>query len=341
MSQTSIRFGPDSADSNKAPTAPKPAKRPALPSNISRYMPVVVLVVLLGVITLIEPAFIPGGGVRVMAVQAVPLILLASGQMLALLVGGIDLSNAALTVFSAILAATLLNQTGILAPILTVLVGAALGALTGGIAGFFQVPTFAVTLGAMGVWQAAALLLSNQSPVDASAHLQPVEWVLNYRFLGVELAVWIAVLIAVVLWFVIRHTVVGQELRAVGMNERASALAGVHRLRARVIVYSASGALSALAGLFLIAQQGVASPIGAGSSLLLPSVAAAIVGGCAVTGGVARPINVVIGALIVTLIPIGASAFGLGPNVQSLIFGLVIVVAVIATIDRKSRAVTK
>lgn len=307
----------------------------------ARVMPALVLVVLVAIVAIIEPAFIPGGGISVMILQAVPLIFLATGQMLAILVGGIDLSNAALAVLSAIMVAKMLGPVGAAAPIVVIAIAGVLGAMTGGITGYFQVPTFAVTLGAMGVWQAAALLLSNQTTVSAAGQLGPIEWLLNYRFLGLEIAIWLALSCAGVFWLIIRRTVLGQTLRAVGLNERASVLAGANRLGARIFVYAASGVLASLAGIFLTAQQGAATATGAGTALLLPSIAAAIVGGCAVTGGIANPFNVVIGAFIITLIPIGTAAIGIGPSVQSLIFGLIIIVSVIASTDRRRRSVNK
>ncbi|MFE7423731.1 ABC transporter permease [Rhodococcus sp. NPDC057529] len=304
-------------------------------------MPLLVLIVLVAVISVIEPAFIPGGGIRVTAVQAVPIILLASGQMFALLLGGIDLSNAAIALFCTVLSAKLLISVGGVAPILTIAAGALIGALVGFLSGWLQVPTFAVTLGAMGVCQAGSLMLSGQSTVNASDDLHPVEWMLNYRLLGLELAVWMSLGICLALWAFLRGTVIGQQLRSVGLNERASILSGVGNLRARVVAYTVSGTLAAMAGIFLVTQQGAAGATGAGGSLLLPGIAAAIVGGCAVTGGVARPINVLIGSLILALIPIGCAAVGVDPSMQQLIVGLIIVVAVVITIDRRRRGATK
>lgn len=305
------------------------------------WMPLSVLVILLAAISIIQPSFLPGGGIRVLLVQAVPLILLACGQMLAILHGGIDLSNASTAVFSAIFVALLLPTLGPAAPIVTIAVAAGVGAIVGLLIGVFQVPSFAVTLGAMGVWQAAALIVSGSTTVSATGHLAPVDWLLSYRFLGLEVAVWLVAVIAVVLLLVVARTTLGQQLRAVGFNERSAILSGARRIGVRVFVYATSSALAAMAGIFLITQQEAASPNGAGAALLLPGIAAAILGGTLITGGFANPLNVLVGGLIVTLIPIGTAVIGVGPEVQSLVFGVLVIGAVVISIDRSRRGSVK
>ena len=91
----------------------------------------------------------------------------------------------------------------------------------------------------------------------------------------------------------------------------------------------------------IIAQAGSASSTGLGSDLLLPGITAAIVGGTAITGGITNPINVIFGALTVTLIPIGAAALGIPSEAQSLVYGLVIIIAVALTISRKRVGIVK
>ena len=320
----------------RTPQALRIRTKPAAIS-LSRLMPAIVLVILVAAITVVEPQFIGGGGIRIMLVQCLPLLFLACGQMLVMLLGGIDLSNAAMGVLAAVLVASWLGPLGWLAPVLTLLVVAAIGSLSGWLSGYFQVPTFAVTLGAMGVWQAAALLISDQTTVSINQNLEIIGWVLDVRFLGLEAGVWLGALIVAGIWFMTSRTSLGQELKAVGLNERTAILSGISNLKARTLVHCASGFLAGLAGLILTAQQGTATATGAGVGLLLPSIAAAIIGGCAVAGGISRPVNVAFGACIVTLVPIGAAAIGIDPRIQYVVFGLIIVLAVAASIDRSSR----
>lgn len=300
-----------------------------------RVVPGAILVAMIVLIVFIEPNFLVGGGVRIMLVQALPLLFLACGQMLVMLLGGIDLSNAALGVLGAVLVALMLDSTGLIAIPVTLAIVTLLGGVVGWISGTFQVPTFAVTLGAMGVWQALALMFSGQSTVSVDDNLPLISWMLDMRILGLEMAIWLGLGCVLVVWFVTSRTSVGLRLKATGLNEKAAILAGVSGKKARTLVYASSGFFAGLAGLTLTAQQGTATATGAGIGLLLPSIAATIIGGCAVAGGLARPFNVAIGACIVTLVPIGATAVGLDPRVQYLVFGLIIVLAVILSTDRR------
>jgi ribose transport system permease protein len=108
-----------------------------------------------------------------------------------------------------------------------------------------------------------------------------------------------------------------------------------------VLAFALSGLLAGVAGVLIIAQAGAASSFGLGSDLLLPGIAAAIVGGTAITGGTTNPINIVFGALTVALIPIGAAAVGVTPQAQSLVYGLVIIAAVALTMGRGHSEVVK
>lgn len=309
--------------------------------NLRTLAPLLILIVLVAAIGIIEPSFIVGGGIRTTVVQALPVLFLALGQMIVMLLGGLDLSNAALSVFSGIVLAMSLGPLGAAAPVLSLLVVTLAGALNGFLSARFQVPTFAVTLGALGVYQAASLLLSNETTVYVEQNLGAIEWMLNYRFAGLELAAWVGLAICAGFWVLLRWTVFGQNLVAMGLNERSAILSGVPTVRARTAAFALSGLMAGFTGIILTAQQGTATASGAGIGLLMPAIAAAVAGGCAVTGGVANPFNVLVGALIITLIPIGSSVLGVDPSSQQIVYGVIIVVAVIASLDRSRKVTVK
>lgn len=329
---------------NAAGVTPAPSRNARArmkPHSARQFAPLAILVVMIAVIAAVEPAFLAGGGIRILAVQCLPVLFLALGQMTVMLTGGLDLSNAALAVFSGIVLAKMLGPLGALAPILALLIVMAAGALNGLISSRFQVPTFAITLGALGIWQAASLIVSNETTVYVTNHLDVVEWLLDYRLMGLEVAVWIGVAICVIIWMTLRWTVFGQNIRAVGLNELSATLSGVPRARVRVAAFALSGLLAGCAGIILTAQQGTATASGAGIGLLLPAIAAAVTGGCAITGGVAQPLNVLVGALIITLIPIGSSVLGIDPRSQQVVYGVIIIIAVVASLDRRRRTANK
>jgi ribose transport system permease protein len=292
------------------------------------------LLALLALVLVAQPSFFSGSGVQVLAVQSVPVLLLALGQMTVMYVGAIDLASAAAAVLAAVIVAQSLAPLGPGAPLLTLVVSAAAGATSGFISAYFQVPSFAVTLGALGVWQAAALLLSGASTVYVSANAEIITWLLDYDLGGFRLSVWVSVILALVLWLVLKYTTFGRNLKALGLNEKAAILAGVPVVRTKTLAFALSGAFAGLAGICLTAQQGTATASGLGIGLLLPAIAAAVAGGVAITGGVGNPIHVAVGALIVSLIPIGSAAVGIDPRIQQVIYGIIVILAVTVTIDR-------
>ena len=299
-----------------------------------------VFIILFALVAILRPAFLGGGGLAIVATQCTAIMLVALGQCIVLHVGSIDLSNAAIALLSAILLAKTLGAAGAGALILVVVLGTAIGALNGLLVAFFQVPSFALTLGTLGVLQTASLIVSNKTTVyaDNTRLLTPM---FGSAIGGLASAFWTAVIIAVVLWAVLRFTVLGQSMTAVGLNETGALFSGVRTRAVKITAFAFSGLLASVAGIMIIAQAGSASSTGLGSDLLLPGITAAIVGGTAITGGITNPINVVFGALTVTLIPVGAAALGIPSEAQSLVYGLVIIIAVALTISRKRVGVVK
>ena len=302
--------------------------------------PLAVFIVLFVLVVSQRPAFLGGGGLAIVATQASAILLIALGQGMVLHVGSIDLSNAATALLSAVVLAKTLGPMGAGGILLVLILGTAIGAVNGLLVAFFQVPSFALTLGTLGILQAAALVVSDKTTVYASdtSLLTPL---FGTAIGGLATAFWVGVILAVVLWALLRFTVPGQSLTAVGLNETGALFSGVRTRAAKVTAFALSGLLASVAGIMIIAQAGSASSTGLGSDLLLPGITAAIVGGTAITGGITNPVNIVFGALTVTLIPIGAAALGMPSEAQSLVYGLVIIVAVALTISRKRVGIVK
>lgn len=302
--------------------------------------PVAVFVVLFAVVAILQPNFIGGSGLGITATSATAILLVALAQSMVLHVGSIDLSNAAMALFSAILLAKMLGPLGPIAPVLAILIVTGVGAINGALVAYTQVPSFALTLGMLGILKAASLVVSNSTTVYVTGNGDMVSSLFQNAIGGLPMMFWIAVVLAVLLWALLRFTMIGQSLTAVGLNESGALFAGLRTKRLKVTAFALSGLLSGFAGVMIIAQSGSASSTGLGSDLLLPAIASAIVGGTAITGGITNPINVVFGALTVTLIPIGATAIGIPSEAQSLVYGLVIIVVVALTTTR-GRGVVK
>ncbi len=300
--------------------------------------PAAIFVAWLLLVSVAVPQFLGGGGPSIIAQQAVPILLIALAQCAVLQVGGIDLSNAAMALLSAILCAEWLGPLGALGPVLAVAVVTGVGALNGLVLTVAQIPSFALTLGTLGILQAAVLVITGANVAYVTAHLDAVSWLFSAQFLTLPAAFWLSIAAAALFWAFLRFTGVGGGLAAVGHNARAATLSGLPVRRLMVTAFALSGFFAGLAGVTVIAVGGAASSYGLGSDLLVPGIAAALAGGTAITGGTCNPLNVVFGAMFIALIPVGTAAMGVSTQAQSIVYGLVLIVAVAASGGSRSRS---
>lgn len=321
---------------------PTPARRRFAGTGIWQTVgPVAVTVLMLVIVVVSNPRFLTSGGPGILALQATFILLAALGQACVLNVGSIDLSNAALAVLSAMALAMTLGSLGPVALVLSVGLATLIGAINGAIVAYAQVPSFALTLGTLGILQAASLVISDATTVYVKGSSDVLLPLFGSAFVGLPAAFWIAVLLAAVMWFVTKYTRLGQAMTAVGVNELGAIFSGIGNRGVKIVAFAISGFFSGVAGTMIIAQGGAASSFGLGSDLLLPGIAAAILGGTAITGGTTNPLLVIFGALTVALIPIAAAVIGVPAEAQSLVYGVVIIVAAALTMQRRSDAAVK
>lgn len=325
-----------------APGTPPAPRRRLVPRNLWQSAgPPAVFVALFAVVGVVQPDFVGGGGLAILAVQATSILLVALGHAMVLHVGSIDLSNAALAIFAAIVLALTLGPLAAGAIVVTLVVVTLVGAVNGLLVAYTQVPSFALTLGTLGILTAASLVISGATTVYAAANNDLLAVLFGGGILFLPVAFWLAVLLAALLWVLLRRTGAGQAMTAVGLNESGAIFGGLRTQWVKVAAFALSGFMAGVAGIMIIAQAGAASSFGLGSDLLLPGIAAAIVGGTAITGGVTNPLNVIFGSLTITLIPIGAATVGVPPQAQSLVYGLVIIIAVALTRSRARGEIVK
>ena len=300
-----------------------------------------VTVLMLAVVLVSNPQFFSGGGPGILALQTTFILLVALGQSCVLNIGSIDLSNAAMAVLSAMLLAMTLGSLGPVALFLSIGIATLIGAVNGLVVAYAQVPSFALTLGTLGILQAASLVVSHATTVYVKGGSAIVTPLFGIFIFGLPVAFLVAVLLAVGMWFLTKRTRAGQAMTAVGVNETGAIFSGIGNRRVKVLAFAISGFFSGVAGVMIIAQGGAASSFGLGSDLLLPGIAAAIVGGTAITGGTTNPLLVVFGALTVALIPIAAAVVGVPASAQSLVYGLVIIAAAALTMQRRAHGAVK
>ena len=225
--------------------------------------------------------------------------------------------------------------------VLAVLVAlTAAGALNGAISAYAQVPSFVVTLGAMGLWSGVALTISGASTISIVEGYDVIGWLRDLRLAGVPAAAALAIGATLLAALLVRVLASGRALHAMGLGERAAMMSGSRTPRLRVLAFALSGLCAGLAAVVLASSQFAGAPTLA-DSLLLPSIAAVVVGGSAITGGVGGPLRTLVGALVVVVLRVGMSVAGVDPSFEQVVYGAVIIVAVALTMDRKRVGVVK
>lgn len=305
------------------------------------FGPFIVFAIVLLTVSIRNPAFLGGTGLSIVTESAAPILLVALGQAMVLNIGSIDLSNAAISLLGAILLALALPGLGFAAPVAVLAAVTVFGAINGAVVAFAQVPSFALTLGTLGILEAATLVTSGSETIYVSQNQEIVTALYQDRLLAIPYTFWIGVVVAALYWAVLRFTRVGQGMTAMGKNEAGAIFSAVRTRWLKVLAFAISGFTGGLAGITIVAQAGSASASGLGSDLLLPGITAALVGGTAVSGGLTNPLNVVFGALTVAFVPIAVQAIGISAQAQSLVYGFFIIVVVVMTTHRSRGAIVK
>ena len=287
--------------------------------------------------SIFHPGFADWSSLRVMLVVASFIGFVAAGQMLVVLVGGIDLSipwvlNGAAIAFTT----TSLGQTSRLplAFALALAVGAVVGFGNGMGVAWLGVPAVVMTLGMNGVMQGLTLGLSKGLTCASCGSYapQPVRDLFVGRVLGVptELLVWVGVALFVTVLLLM--TTFGRRVYAVGVNPRAAFLSGISVRAVTVALYTLSGVFASVAGIALVAYGGQPS-LGLGDPYLFESIAAVVVGGVSILGGRGHYLGVVAGALTLVAVITFLQAQRVPEYGRSIIYGLVIL-AILFTYGR-------
>jgi ribose transport system permease protein len=256
-------------------------------------------------------------------------VVLASGMTFVILTAGIDLSVGSILAVTAVLG-MLMSMSGHLAGLAIptfLLAGIVLGALNGSAIAFIGLNPFVVTLGTMTALRGAAYLFANGTTV-LNNNIPSFEWMGNGAFLAVPWLIWLAGFIVLVSWFVLRKTVLGTQIYAVGGNPQAARLTGIKVGKILLFVYALSGLYSGLAGA-MSASRLYAANGNWGTGYELDAIAAVVLGGTSLMGGVGSIWGTVIGALIIGVLNNGLTILGLSSFWQYVAKGIVIVLAVV------------
>ncbi|WP_292561856.1 ABC transporter permease [Mesorhizobium sp.] len=309
-----------------------------------RLAPLAVLVVLCILITIANPNFIELRNlVRLANSAAVPLTL-AMGLTFIILMGSIDLSVEGTLSVAAMVVVLLAandsngNDYGWWAVLAAVAAGTIMGLISGLVQTMLRIPSFMATLGMWFIGLGLSVYMLGGSAIrlnDAS-----IRDLALHRFLGLPLAVWVAVGAFVLAAIIQYHTRLGRHILAIGGDEDVTKLSGVNVTRVRIAAFALAGFFFGIAGVLAAAQLGQSHAV-IGDGRLFAAVTAVVVGGTALTGGEGGVVNTLIGVLIVTVLANGMILLGISPYIQQTVQGLMIIAAVALSLDRVRLKIVK
>lgn len=302
---------------------------------LQQYGVVIAFLAMCLIFALLEPRFLAPRNLLNIAIQSATNAVIALGMTLIIASAGIDLSVGSLVAFTGVVTADLMQNQGIpFAPaiVLGVGLGAGCGLITGLIVTKMHIPPFIATLGGLSLYRGLALLYTDGRPVIGVPD--------GFRSFGSGEIVglpspWIiVVVVALITYFIMHRTTLGEAILAIGGNEEAARLSGINVGLVKTMVYIIGGAFTALGGMILTARLGSAEPI-AGASFELNAIAAVVIGGTSLFGGNAKILGTLIGALIMGGLRNGLTVLNVPTFSQQVAVGIVVILAVF--VDQLSR----
>ena len=283
---------------------------------------VVLLVLLLGLTKLIQPAF-GANGLESLARSALPFAFATAGMAVVVIVGGIDLSVASMMTVCAVTAAVLMETIGgVPAFFFTLIVGTAMGAINGGLIVVTRVPDIVVTLAMLFVWEGVALLILDAPGGAAADWLK--DGIAGFVILeGLPKAFVVMAFCVALVWVPLRRSKLGLWIYATGSDDRAAFRSGVPVGWSRVAAYAVCGLFCAFGGLSLAALTGIGEPVP--GPYLMASVAAVVLGGVVLGGGKGGLLGPIIAVFILRIIRTILTLAAVDPNVTTIVEGTIMV----------------
>ena len=308
--------------------------------DLRNWLPLATLVVLVVLVGVAQPSFLQPATLLDLASDTAVLFILATGVTFVIMLGGIDLSIQSVASLASVVVALTVARLGYGSFVLAIAIGALAGLGSGIVHVRLKIPSFIATLAMGGVLFSAALVISKERSITLDdAGRAYLTWITG-NALGVPDVIAVGLVVLVAAHIVQAHTRFGRYSAAIGAGEPAAYASGVKVSRQKIIAFVLSSGFAALAGVILAGRLASGSPTLA-AELLLPSIAAVVVGGTAITGGVGSIWRTLVGALIISVVRIGMTFLGINIFAQNIVFGAVLIGAVSITIDRSKIPIVK
>ncbi|MEO0384888.1 MAG: ABC transporter permease [Pseudomonadota bacterium] len=285
---------------------------------------VALLLVLLGITKLIQPSF-GASGLESLARAALPFAFATAAMAVVVIVGGIDLSVASIMAVCAVTAAVLMQSMGAVPAVaITLLLGLAMGMINGGLIVVTRVPDIVVTLAMLFVWEGTALLILNAP--GGTVHDWLEDSIAGTFLFWVPKALIVMAIAVALVWIPLKRSKLGLSIYAVGSDELAAFRSGVAVGWTKVAAYGVCGLFCAMGGLSLIMLTGIGEPVP--GPYLLASVAAVVLGGVVLGGGIGGLLGPIIAVFILRIIRTILTLAAVDPNVTTIVEGTIMVAVV-------------
>jgi ribose transport system permease protein len=306
--------------------------------SLQKLLPFLSLIVLFVALWIASPNFLTATNLSSVVRQTAVINIMALGMTIIIISGGIDLSVGSILGLAGLLG-TMAMQAGA-----SIVVGVGVGLLAGLVCGFLngfmitqlKIAPFIVTLGTLGIYRGAALIISNGLPV----HNVPADFAFlgEGTILGIPFVLWLLVICGVAVHIILEHTRLGRYAFAIGSSPAAAVYAGIPVTFHTTSVYAIGGLLTGLGGMIEASRLMTGQPT-AGTGYELQAIAAVVIGGGSLHGGEGSVVGTLVGAFIMGLLSNGSDLLGISNYVQQVVIGAVIILAVAADELRKRRVV--
>ncbi|MGG1312710.1 MULTISPECIES: ABC transporter permease [Cohnella] len=307
-----------------------------LASLLSRYGMLLVLIALMILMSLLTPTFLTADNLLNIVRQMSVVGIVAIGVTFVIITTGIDLSSGSVIALVSVVVATLAHP-GEYPLVLTILAGLGIGVLTGLINGTIiakgKIAPFIVTLGMMTAARGAALLYTGGRPIGNLS--DSFRFIGQGSLLGIPVPILIFLFVGVVSYLLLNKTKFGKYIYAIGGNEQAARIAGINVDKYKIMLYAYAGLLSSVAGIILTSRIASGQPT-AGTMYELDAIAAAVIGGTSLAGGIGTIGGTIIGALIIGVMNNGLDLLNVSSYWQQILKGAIITTAVLID-SRKNR----
>jgi ribose transport system permease protein len=298
---------------------------------VGPFVGLILVILIFSLIPEVQGRFLRPANFKSVAAQSVIVALGALGMTLIIISGGIDLSAASNIALSSVITAYAVNA-GVpvaLAVLLGILTGGLVGFVNGSLVTSLRLVPFIITLGMMGIARGAAKWIAGNQKIDA-----PLTWVNELMaksprpsWLLLAPGVWLMILLALGMAVLLRSTVFGRHVFAIGSNESTARLCGIRTIRTKIVLYTIGGLFCGLSGVMEFSRLTVGDPTVA-VGLELDIIASVVIGGGSLNGGQGSIMGSMIGVFIMSFLRNGCTMMGWPNYIQEIIIGFIIIVAV-------------